>query len=956
MDMPGLDFERRTGLKKDEISDFLARAQSIEQQISDIKSGKVSIEELTARENAETTRKAEEERKKEQRRIEMELRKEETRKRDKVEERAHWWEGANVLFGEDVDEDAGCDVEAENGETVREKRMRRYENDYARWGDSSYVPDDEATRAEAAEVTRAKEAKENNEFEANNSDFCKNFVDDMDKRDKSQKKKDETAAAKRLRGNRSFKAKKFDDALKLYREALRERPYERTTLLNLAQVFLKQHDWADAVEFASRALKISKVAPTEFRAKVLSRRAAAFEAQKDFGKAADDLRKARGDLADQQRSNSSASLAESLEAVSRQLAMVLRLQHDAKTEAAVVGKATEVLAVHKAESGDAKAKNAAEAEAMMAKLAAWSQKDHKGALGVDEMMQDLMGTADEGSALQAVEDFCSGALKCESNDDLARLATALQASGDARVLLRLKGGVEAMCALLGAKQRPDAGAVGPCADGAFDLDQCDDEAATSRGAARHLHKSREAGDRAILLSALAAACREEPKSKKAAIDAGALDACAVFLRRESEPACRAAAAEVIAELGSSEFQLDERFGVDLVSSDSSLLSGLVRLVVDAAANLDDVPLAAGAAHAAKALRDLSTREASRKRLLDLADDDVVEALARLAKNAAGRATTDAPASQMCAALADEAQDYATTALAHLAFEAAARPRFAVAMDGACDAASTPCGALLRVARDAPRAAVRAAALAALTNVCLKDEAGGRRACEACEAAGGVAVAFAATCKESGAADVRVRAAQLLARLVTTNGADGSAASTLRASPKALPRLAAIARLQENAALRDALVRCVAGTFHTDGATVQRAVVEKLHLEDDLFVGLALAVLPVPRTDLGDVTALSVCQPYALPKPPASTVANVAKLLVAPLSCPPDFSRPFAASLRAAGMLERLVSLMANYSEISVRRNAAVVLAKIIALDATAKDRVRDLRGMEMITTLGNSLL
>ena len=51
----------------------------------------------------------------------------------------------------------------------------------------------------------------------------------------------------------------------------------------------------------------------------------------------------------------------------------------------------------------------------------------------------------------------------------------------------------------------------------------------------------------------------------------------------------------------------------------------------------------------------------------------------------------------------------------------------------------------------------------------------------------------------------------------------------------------------------------------------------------------------------------------------------------------------------------MVCALANYKEITVRKNCAVTLAKAMAARPAAKERVRELRGIEMITTLGDKL-
>lgn len=49
-------------------------------------------------------------------------------------------------------------------------------------------------------------------------------------------KKDSEATAARLKGNRFYRAKRWEKALELYMSSLRARPYTVNTLANVAQV------------------------------------------------------------------------------------------------------------------------------------------------------------------------------------------------------------------------------------------------------------------------------------------------------------------------------------------------------------------------------------------------------------------------------------------------------------------------------------------------------------------------------------------------------------------------------------------------------------------------------------------------------------------------------------------------------------------------------------------------
>lgn len=86
------------------------------------------------------------------------------------------------------------------------------------------------------EKEAADDAAANAAFESNNPEFCQQFLDDMDKRKKMTQKKLQSANDLKLKGNRYFKAKKFEDALSQYMEALKQAPYEGVAVLtNIAQ-------------------------------------------------------------------------------------------------------------------------------------------------------------------------------------------------------------------------------------------------------------------------------------------------------------------------------------------------------------------------------------------------------------------------------------------------------------------------------------------------------------------------------------------------------------------------------------------------------------------------------------------------------------------------------------------------------------------------------------------------
>lgn len=88
-------------------------------------------------------------------------------------------------------------------------------------------------------------------------------------------------------GNVSYKRKQYKAAIHSYMQALDKSPFNVAALTNLAQTHLRMSNLDDAIEFSSRALFVNPV-----HVKALSRRAAAWHLQKRWKDAALDMEKA----------------------------------------------------------------------------------------------------------------------------------------------------------------------------------------------------------------------------------------------------------------------------------------------------------------------------------------------------------------------------------------------------------------------------------------------------------------------------------------------------------------------------------------------------------------------------------------------------------------------------------------------------------------------------------------
>ena len=99
--------------------------------------------------------------------------------------------------------------------------------------------------------------KRNEEFEKNNAEWCKQYLSDIEERDKATAKKKQNAANLKLKGNKFFKAKQYAEARDKYMEALALTPYEGTAILtNVAQAYIKMEEYDDALEFLERAVTL----------------------------------------------------------------------------------------------------------------------------------------------------------------------------------------------------------------------------------------------------------------------------------------------------------------------------------------------------------------------------------------------------------------------------------------------------------------------------------------------------------------------------------------------------------------------------------------------------------------------------------------------------------------------------------------------------------------------------
>ena len=80
-------------------------------------------------------------------------------------------------------------------------------------------------------------------------------------------------------------------------------------------------------------------------------------------------------------------------------------------------------------------------------------------------------------------------------------------------------------------------------------------------------------------------------------------------------------------------------------------------------------------------------------------------------------------------------------------------------------------------------------------------------------------------------------------------------------------------------------------------------------------------------------------------------ANAATLCIAFLS---DIKVPAWDMAVEAGVIERLIALLALSKDSAVRRNCAMAIARLVRAGGKYETRVRELRGMEMITAMSKT--
>lgn len=618
--------------------------------------------------------------------------------------------------------------------------------------------------------------------------------------------------------------------------------------------------------------------------------------------------------------------------------------------------------------------------------------------GIETGLQNMMANLPSQYSLldKIVSDLRAGQEKMKTGMPiLEALAMILMESRESRVYFRTGPGkgLHYLCSrLCGGGQGappPEAGAVTAAPDGGgFDLDEAPTLEEQPEAALAEADPTPY-----LTLTALSAAVHGERKSKRIVLDHGALEAAGRFLSPPTAPEAgaseeskttkaseslnlRVAAARLLRECMDDELEGEQ--AARAVAKDPLIMAGLLSLLPSSPTSSTN-PLAFDLA--ASILRDTAIDTTCRRILLRLSGrcEDPAAASKKTQRIVPVSSSDLDPIQRLTQALAvtqSKAQDFsegreaAAGALANLALSEDFRPLFAAPqgdqgeeMNGSKVSTAT---ALLRVVQGGGEtAAARAFALAALMNSCLEDSGAVKQSLIDAKA---VPCLLAALSNGTLLAPIRVRAAGLLSRLAT----DATAAGSLR-QLKAVEQLTQALKLNARGGEgedvkwveeeRDHLVRllallvsshasqaaeALAGTSKTKAGMQDTELLEYLRLEG-ILDALVSFLPPATADGRGDVTASSVVQPVPEDKKVHFKLSgNVVKCFIPVMTDP---SSAAAEQLFRAGLLDRLISLLANTKEIPVRKNVAIVLAKAMR-NPTANTRVRDLRGMEMLMQLG----
>ncbi|OQR95539.1 hypothetical protein THRCLA_07780 [Thraustotheca clavata] len=274
--------ERRSGMSVNEIDDFLHKADAVARAVEKIKNGTFDPEDCDIPGYMTPEQEAAEESARQKREAERKKREEERKKKEKEDERETWWTRAKLRYSIERNDQNNeeCESSAQQwANRVVAAYKSRDANDYSVW--NAWDPKDPVTLEEKARQAALVEKMKNEQFEKANPEFCSQFIEDLEQRQKSTREKARQAEKLKKLGNSFYSKKKYANANEKYIAALVEAPHDVFILTNIAQTYLRMDLLDDAFEFCSRALYVK---PDHLKA--LSRKAAILHLQGQLEQAA----------------------------------------------------------------------------------------------------------------------------------------------------------------------------------------------------------------------------------------------------------------------------------------------------------------------------------------------------------------------------------------------------------------------------------------------------------------------------------------------------------------------------------------------------------------------------------------------------------------------------------------------------------------------------------------------
>jgi tetratricopeptide (TPR) repeat protein len=172
------------------------------------------------------------------------------------EEADKWWRFARLQFGDDgVNAPVETPVEGQPPPPPR-RRAPPGPINYAWWDKYVEAPDDAVSKAEREKEAYDRERAQDEAFEKANPGFCAQFRSDAEKRALAEEQKKRKAEGIKEKGNAAFKVQDYRTALNLYHDAIKISPFNVSALGNIAACQLALQNWDGVLEYTNRVLFI----------------------------------------------------------------------------------------------------------------------------------------------------------------------------------------------------------------------------------------------------------------------------------------------------------------------------------------------------------------------------------------------------------------------------------------------------------------------------------------------------------------------------------------------------------------------------------------------------------------------------------------------------------------------------------------------------------------------------